>query len=524
MNVSSSMNGFKNLVSKNRLMQGQSPFVVAVIIVVLIIAIIIIAALFSLTGQVVNGNECKAAGEKWDFNANNNLPSFDCCDGLKACTDGFCRVSCADEVECAPGSGACCDSSGNYRPSSYRCTYTTDYGCPWGTGSGDDVGVRYYSQYCSGNSASCNGDSFWSSWSVADYCSSSEYCSEGSSTCQSKTSDECTCGSWKDRDCGTNYCSSSYMYQTRICSPDGCAVEERCVYDSECSGTGDGICYSDSDCGLNRYIGESFCQGGDVYKEYRTYDCRYPGTSYSICEHTDTNVLIQDCGSNEVCHSGMCEVEDVPQPPATEIAAYYILDGHGVIHRPNGAVELMDAPWWDFDMAKDLEVNPNGPGYYVLDAYGAILARGGAPELTAPQWWGYDMARDFEFNIGGIGYYVLDKNGQLHPGGGAPALEGYAANGNARDIEFNRYGPGYWILDAYGTIHTFGGATDPTDEPTFSEGVARDLELNPSGAGYYVLDGYGNIYARSGAPEIADDIPHWNWDIARDMAFTPYRE
>lgn len=65
----------------------------------------------------------------------------------------------------------------------------TEYGCPWGTAKGADVGKRIGTrlQYCSGTSASCTG-SFsqwtWTNWSVADYCSENEICVPGKEQCQ----------------------------------------------------------------------------------------------------------------------------------------------------------------------------------------------------------------------------------------------------------------------------------------------------------------------------------------------------
>ena len=92
-------------------------------------------------------------------------------------------------ISCECSSGPCCDGC-HYRPSTYVCnTWTeTDYGCPWGTDCGDNVGVRTRTnrRYCSGTSASCNGAisyGSWSSWSVADNCSSTERCADNDPTC-----------------------------------------------------------------------------------------------------------------------------------------------------------------------------------------------------------------------------------------------------------------------------------------------------------------------------------------------------
>lgn len=44
----------------------------------------------------------------------------------------------------------------------------------------------------------------------------------------------CDCTSWQDKACGGNDCSSDQRFQTRTCTPSGCALGNRCVADSSC--------------------------------------------------------------------------------------------------------------------------------------------------------------------------------------------------------------------------------------------------------------------------------------------------
>jgi len=44
----------------------------------------------------------------------------------------------------------------------------------------------------------------------------------------------CNCTSWQDKACGGNDCSSERRFQTRTCTPSGCALESHCVADSSC--------------------------------------------------------------------------------------------------------------------------------------------------------------------------------------------------------------------------------------------------------------------------------------------------
>ncbi|MEM7156942.1 MAG: hypothetical protein AAF799_29090 [Myxococcota bacterium] len=114
--------------------------------------------------------------------------THDNCSNSEVCSPGDATCNPAPpmppEPDCA--SGACCDPSGFYRPAGYVCDVDadSDYGCPWGTSPGDDVGVRYRDRTCSGTSSSCNGAyTGWSSWQTQDFCTSDEVCDPGDPSC-----------------------------------------------------------------------------------------------------------------------------------------------------------------------------------------------------------------------------------------------------------------------------------------------------------------------------------------------------
>lgn len=52
--------------------------------------------------------------------------------------------------------GACCDGE-NFLPASEICDVQTQESCFWGTGCGQDHGFKTFTQYCSGDSAGCDG-------------------------------------------------------------------------------------------------------------------------------------------------------------------------------------------------------------------------------------------------------------------------------------------------------------------------------------------------------------------------------
>jgi len=128
-------------------------------------------------------------------------------------------------------SGLCCDSDGNYKPSSYKCQENAniDYGCPWGTSYGQDVGVNYGDKYCSGSSENCDGSLVWGGWEVNASCGPKEVCFDDNPNCQ------------------------------------------------------DIDCFSSSDCGTEGWLNQQGCQSNDVYDYDRTYTCYNAGTTSASC-------------------------------------------------------------------------------------------------------------------------------------------------------------------------------------------------------------------------------------------------
>ncbi len=132
-------------------------------------------------------------------------------------------------------------------------------------------------------------------------------------------------------------------------------------------------------------------------------------------------------------------------PPAAAIdlewsgSAHYILDDHGEVHATGGAPPISPGtPHFGFDIARDLEFLVTG-GMYVLDGYGGVHAGGGATPVDpamAPPYFDFDIAEDLE--VVATGLYVLDAMGGVHAGAGAPLLTGrtpYFGFDIARDLE-----------------------------------------------------------------------------------------
>ncbi len=91
---------------------------------------------------------------------------------------------------CDCSDGPCCDGC-YFLPDTTICDGSgeMEYGCPMGTGCGDDVYGRSLSTLCSGQSAACNGGK--PSWHLAVYCDQTEMCSEDEATCIASESCDC---------------------------------------------------------------------------------------------------------------------------------------------------------------------------------------------------------------------------------------------------------------------------------------------------------------------------------------------
>lgn len=80
--------------------------------------------------------------------------------------------------------GTCCNiGAGLFKSSGTVCQPAAEpeYGCPYGTDLGSDVGIRYKDYLCTGTSSDCTGTNYqWTDWSIDHTCSSIEICSEGS--------------------------------------------------------------------------------------------------------------------------------------------------------------------------------------------------------------------------------------------------------------------------------------------------------------------------------------------------------
>ena len=64
------------------------------------------------------------------------------------------------------------------------------------------------------------------------------------------------------------------------------------------------VCYNNSNCGSNEYVGDYYCQNNDVFKNYQSFTCVNPGTISSSCSSSISDILIGDCVLG--CLNGKC--------------------------------------------------------------------------------------------------------------------------------------------------------------------------------------------------------------------------
>ena len=236
---------------------------------------------------------------------------------------------------------------------------------------------------------------------------------------------------------------------------------------------------------------------------------------------------------------GLGEARECPLPiraagraVAGRGAGYYSLNG-------NGAVTAVGVPFlgsanFAWDIARDIEVTPDGQGYVILDGLGAVHLFGSAAtgplQNVSPAYFGFDIARSIVLTGDGAGYFVLDGFGGVHasgsahlPAGSYPYWPGWDV---ARSLAGTPDGNGLAILDGYGSVWPVGTVAH-LPSAFFGFDIARDIRVTPSGDGYAVLDGFGAIH-RSGNVPPAQEVGYapfdrWRGLVTRNGRYTVVR-
>jgi len=133
-------------------------------------------------------------------------------------------------------------------------------------------------------------------------------------------------------DCGTNafvgsnYCQNGKVYRdyktftcnnpgttTSSCSESTAAqLQQTCATNQACTNgacsNNNIVCSNNSDCGSSGYVGGSYCQGNNVYRNYRTYTCNNPGSTNSSCSDSTSSQLQNTCSNT--CSNGSCNTQN----------------------------------------------------------------------------------------------------------------------------------------------------------------------------------------------------------------------
>jgi len=193
------------------------------------------------------------------------------------------------------------------------------------------------------------------------------------------------------------------------------------------------------------------------------------------------------------------------------------LDATGQIYS-EGVATSPSKPF-DLGLSDARRVAVSRLGYAVLDSVGRVHFGDGQPALNWEIYFGWDIARDLELTPEGDGLVVLDGYGGLYPVGEAPEVRSpFFGWDIARDVEIAPNGDGYYILDGFGNIHS-AGSIAPFEGPNLGWDIARDLELSQSGNGFYVLDGFGGLH--TGGDAVPFEVPFFGWDVATDLELSP---
>ncbi len=94
-------------------------------------------------------------------------------------------------------------------------------------------------------------------------------------------------------------------------APDCIPATEVCDgFDNNCNSYIDeGLpitCSSSVNCGTSGWTGSTYCGAdGNVYRDYISYQCSFPGTCSSACSSQTTTYLQANCGTNG-CLNGQC--------------------------------------------------------------------------------------------------------------------------------------------------------------------------------------------------------------------------
>jgi len=307
-----------------------------------------------------------AEGE-YDCDFNSQCDAGLVCKGpLGGAADGCCKQNQEWDtikkkcVACSSGDGPCCGADGEFKPSEEICENdigVIEYSCKEGRCVGDDVWKRTYKRYCRGNSAKCDGRESTNEPTIAEDCTSNEFCDGLQRWTENKMScsiAQCTegvccnnkCGAYQYKDTKVE-CDNPYeegcpqgidlgidarkRRTTQYCSGDSNKCTGRItrgdwIVKEECSDTqycdlNNGIasckniaCSQNLDCGKDGFIDEKFCKKNNIWDRWIIWTCDNAGTKESSCKSTTEERSRVSCDAETVWKEEyFCQDNDIFQ-------------------------------------------------------------------------------------------------------------------------------------------------------------------------------------------------------------------
>lgn len=222
--------------------------------------------------------------------SNSNPQLVEQCSGT--CQDGNCiDIACSTDADCDDqdtGTEDTCHNAGT--PASY-CTNE-----PIVCFRNADCGINGYTGnfYCQSDNVFRNFQSHicFNAGTASSYCASNI-----TQILNTICPDSCYLGGCVDITCYNNAdCDDSLAYTEDICLLPG-TILSSCTH-------GDITCIQDSDCGADMFIGDTYCTGDDVFRDFKAYDCKNEGTTSSYCSSNITGNFLESCAY--VCANGDC--------------------------------------------------------------------------------------------------------------------------------------------------------------------------------------------------------------------------
>ncbi|RJO68997.1 MAG: DUF1566 domain-containing protein [Myxococcales bacterium] len=232
-----------------------------------------------------------------------------CVSGETECQEN--RPAC-DPAWCEAGSGSCCDDETNtLRGPEWICEAETEieYGCPDGTGCGQDVKFRTKDRHCSGFETDCQGNlGAWSNWKLFEDCMPDQQCDSDAASCHDhQFHDEIRCVGLERyyyNECNVQEEYVDTCIDADPCSVDGC--EQGVCGNESYTCNGHGVCNLENDyCTCSPEYTGPFCDSCAVgYYEYPV--------GSGIC--IDNPCLPDPCNGHGICGNStgvaICNCED----------------------------------------------------------------------------------------------------------------------------------------------------------------------------------------------------------------------